>query len=53
MSTLVNISSVCGKVTTQIDIYDLDLNPHGVICCDNCESILISRKSFEKLYSQK
>lgn len=50
MSTFVNIGSVCGKVTTQIDIYDAELNPHGVICCDNCESILVCRSAWEKVY---
>jgi hypothetical protein len=50
MSTYVPIKSVCGAVTTTIDMYDYDLNPHGVICCDNCESILMCRKAWDYLY---
>jgi len=52
MSTYVPIQSVCGAVSTTIDIYDYDLNPHGVICCDNCESILICRKAWDYLYKE-
>lgn len=50
MSTYVPIKSVCGATSTSIDIYDLDLNPHGVICCDNCQSILMCRKAWDFLY---
>jgi hypothetical protein len=50
MSTYVPIKSVCGAVTTTIDMYDYDLNPHGVICCDNCQSILMCRKAWDYLY---
>ena len=38
MSTYVPIKSVCGAVTTTIDMYDYDLNPHGVIGCDKMKS---------------
>ena len=50
MSTYVPIKSVCGAVTTTIDMYDYDLNPHGVICCDNCQSILMCRRAWDYLY---
>ena len=52
MSTYVNVKSVCGNATTSIDIYDLELNPHGVICCDNCKSILMCRKAWDFLYKE-
>ena len=53
MSTFVNLNSVCGKSSASVDVYDLDLNPHGVICCDNCQSILICRKAWDFLYKEK
>jgi len=52
MSTYVPIKSVCGAVTTTIDMYDYDLNPHGVICCDNCQSIILCRKAWDYLYKE-
>jgi len=50
MSTYVPIKSVCGATSTSIDIYDLELNPNGVVCCDNCKSILLCRKAWDFLY---
>ena len=50
MSTFLNLASVCGKSSASVDVYDIDLNPHGIICCDNCESILICRKAWDYLY---
>lgn len=50
MSNYVNLASVCGKSSASVDVYDVDLNPHGVICCDNCESILMCRKAWDFLY---
>ena len=52
MSTYVPIKSVCGAVSTTIDQYDYDLNPHGVICCDNCQSIVLCRKDWDFLYKE-
>ena len=52
MSTFVSINSVCGAVTTTIDMYDLELNPHGVICCDNCKSIVLCRNAWDFLYKE-
>jgi len=50
MSSFINLASVCGKSFAPVDVYDVDLNPHGVICCDNCESILMCRKAWDFLY---
>jgi len=52
MSMYINLSSVCGKTSASVDVYDLDLNPHGVICCDNCKSILICRNAWNYLYKK-
>jgi hypothetical protein len=52
MSHYVNIKSVCGNATTSIDMYDLELNREGVICCDNCKSILMCRKAWDFLYKE-
>ena len=52
MSTFLDVHSVCGKLSASVDVYDLDLNPHGVICCDNCESILMCRKAWDFLYKE-
>lgn len=45
------IASVCGSVSTTIDREDEILNPHGVICCDNCTSIVSARESWAKAYN--
>lgn len=50
MSTYITLDSICGKSSASVDVYDMDLNPHGVICCDNCQSILICRKAWDFLY---
>ena len=50
MSTYVNLASVCGATSASVDVYDLEANPHGVICCDNCRSILICRQAWDFLY---
>ena len=50
MSMYVSIKSVCGAVSTSIDVYDLELNRDGVICCDNCKSIMVCRKAWSYLY---
>jgi len=47
MSTFVNIASVCGRTVASIDIFDLDLNPHGVICCNECSTFVASREAWE------
>jgi hypothetical protein len=53
MSTFVNVKSVCGNASGSVDIYDLDANPNGVVCCDNCKSILICRNAWNYLYKNK
>jgi len=52
MSTFLSVKSVCGNATASVDVYDLDLNSHGVICCDNCRSILMCRKAWDFLYKK-
>jgi hypothetical protein len=46
MSEFVFIYSVCGDSGSFVDVYDLDANPHGVICCDNCHTIVATRESW-------
>ena len=50
MSIFVTVASVCGKASTSVDVQDLELNRDGIICCDNCRSILICRKAWDFLY---
>jgi hypothetical protein len=50
MSIFVTVASVCGKASTSVDVQDLELNRDGIICCDNCESILLCRKAWDFLY---
>jgi hypothetical protein len=52
MSHYVSVKSVCGNATTSIDMYDLELNRDGVICCDNCKSIVLCRKAWDFLYKE-
>jgi hypothetical protein len=47
LSVWTKMDSVCGAVkgySVQID--DAALNPHGVICCGNCECIVVARESW-------
>jgi hypothetical protein len=46
MSTYVPIDSACGRITSSIDIFDLDLNPYGIVCCGECETIIASREAW-------
>ena len=50
MSIFVTVASVCGKASTSVDVQDLELNRDGIICCDNCKSILMCRKAWDFLY---
>jgi len=50
MSTFINVKSVCGNASASVDVQDLELNLDGVICCDNCESILLCRRAWDHLY---
>lgn len=53
MSSFIFVKSVCGKSGTNVDIFDLDLNTDGIICCENCKSILICRESWYKKFNYK
>jgi hypothetical protein len=46
MSEFILIKSVCGEKGSFVDVDDLDLNPHGVVCCDNCRSIVATRENW-------
>ena len=52
MNTLYSLRSVCGNTTSYVDAYDVNFNPNGVICCDNCQSILLCRKAWDFLYKK-
>ena len=51
MTTLYALRSICGNKTTHVDAWDLNYN-NDLICCDNCESILICRKAWGFLYQK-
>jgi hypothetical protein len=53
MSTFLPLASVCGATSAMVDVYDIELNRDGVICCDNCQSILICRNAWNELYKEK
>ena len=40
MSEFTTIFSVCGDKQTEIDIFDVEENPFGVVCCVRCEMLL-------------
>ena len=46
------VESACGKNGTMVGVEDLELNADGIICCDNCKSILICRKAWDFLYKK-
>ena len=46
MSTFVSLASACGRTSSAVDIFDLDLNPHGVWCCGECQTIIQSRSAW-------
>jgi hypothetical protein len=50
MSNFINVKSICGNVSTFVDVQDLNLNTNGIVCCDNCKSILICRNAWNFLY---
>ena len=52
MATLYPLRSICGKTISYVDAYDINLNPEGSICCDNCNSISICRKAWDFLYQK-
>jgi len=46
MSSYITVPSACGRKSGSVDIFDLPLNPHGIRCCGECESIIICRDSW-------
>ena len=52
MSAIYALNSICGKNTFYVDAFDVNFNPEGAICCDNCNSILICRKAWDFLYKE-
>ena len=46
MSTFVNLASACGRTVASVDVYDVELNPNGVRCCNECETIIQSREAW-------
>ena len=51
MSTLVTVQSACGATSAKVDIFDLPLNPEGVVCCGHCECIIEARESWYAAYA--
>ena len=47
MSTYVTVASACGRTSGAVDIFDLPLNRHGIICCGECEGIIQSREAWD------
>ena len=52
MATMLKLDSVCGATSSFVDVYDINLNPNGSICCDNCKSIMICRNAWDFLYKK-
>jgi len=50
MNAIYTLKSICGKNTFYVDPFDVNLNPNGATCCDNCRSILICREAWDFLY---
>lgn len=50
MSIYIGLKSACGATTASVDIYDLDLNPDGVVCCGNCRLIIETRNNWRAIY---
>lgn len=46
MSYFINLKSACGRKSSSVDVQDLELNPHGVVCCVECETIIESRNAW-------
>ena len=50
MNAIYTLKSICGNKTFYVDAYDVNFNPNGATCCDNCKSILICREAWDFLY---
>lgn len=46
MSDFEKVPSACGRKSAWVDIFDSPLNPHGVVCCDECRTIIESREAW-------
>ena len=46
MSEFVKVPSACGRTFAWVDILDLPLNPHGIWCCGECQTIIQSRAAW-------
>jgi len=46
MSMMVNVWSACGRSFVRMEMKDEPLNPHGVICCGECATIIQSREAW-------
>lgn len=50
MSEFVKLETACGSKWTWCDIFDLEGNPYGAICCDECRTI-IAKKELERRHA--
>jgi hypothetical protein len=50
MNATYALKSVCGQKTFYVDPYEVNFNPEGATCCNNCKSILICRNAWNFLY---
>jgi len=52
MSTFVELKTACGRKSTYCDIFDLEVNPFGAVCCKECEQIIAKKEQLmrEKQY---
>lgn len=44
------VESTCGKSGTMVQVEDIELNADGIICCDNCKSIIACREAWYAIY---
>lgn len=40
MSDFISLSSVCGEKEADVDVFDVEENPYGVVCCERCREML-------------
>ena len=46
MSNSIYLQSACGRESIQVKYKDFDSYPHGTICCQECQVIIISRNAW-------
>lgn len=44
----IELKTACGKKSTWVDYEDLEMNPLGAICCEECVKIIVARKEVIK-----